>query len=124
MSSFRARRDLIAALIVNALFWPTGLFAQSEPSPSVPDQGSRVSIMYVPPENPAYQEVYDILRQHSALERIQEILNPLRLPEELSIKTTECKEVNAWYRRENSKPTVTICYEFLKRILESVPNEN
>src|SRR3974390_2532624 len=29
-----------------------------------------------------------------------------------------------WYRRENFKPTVTICYEFLKRILESIPNEN
>lgn len=33
----------------------------------------------------------------------------------------ECKEVNSWYRREDFKPTVTICYEFLKRILESLP---
>jgi hypothetical protein len=46
----------------------------------------------------------------------------LRLPEQLSIRTTECGVLNSWYRREN-KPTVTICYEFLKHILNSLPNE-
>ncbi len=35
----------------------------------------------------------------------------------------ECGKVNAWYSRENTKPTVTICYELLKHILESVPKE-
>src|SRR6516165_8019160 len=99
------------------------VYSQSQPSPTPLDQASRVSIMYVPPENSAFQEVYDMLRQRGALERIQEILSPLRSPEELTIKTTECKEVNSWYRRENYKPTVTICYEFLKHILESLPNE-
>src|SRR5690242_14341983 len=123
MSSFGARR-LMAALIVSAAFWPTGLFAQSQPSPMPPDQSSRVFVTYVPPENSAYQDVYDILRQHGALERIQEILSPLRSPEELTIKTTECKEVNSWYRREDHKPTVTICYEFLKRVLETLPDKN
>jgi hypothetical protein len=124
MSSFQARRNLIAALIVNAVFWPTCLFAQSQPPPIALDQSGRVSITYVPPENSAFQELYDLLRQRRALERIQEILCPLRSPEELTLKTAECKEVNSWYRRENFKPTVTICYEFLKRILESLPNEN
>ncbi len=124
MSSFRARRNLIAALIVNAVFWPTCLFAQSQPSPTALDPSGRVSIAYGPPESSAFQELYDFLREHRALERIQEILSPLRSPEELMIKTAECKEVNSWYRRENFKPTVTICYEFLKRILESLPNEN
>jgi hypothetical protein len=124
MSSFRARRNLIAALIINAVFWPTCLFAQSQPSATALDQSGRVSITYVPPDNSAFQELYDVLRQRRALERIQEILSPLRSPEELTVKTTECKEVNSWYRRENYKPTVTICYEFLKRILESLPNES
>jgi Putative metallopeptidase len=59
-----------------------------------------------------------------ALERIQEILSAFHSPEELNIKTMECKEVNSRYRRQNYKSTVTICYEFLKRILESLPNEN
>src|SRR5215469_3028961 len=123
MSSFRARRDLLGALIVGAVLWPTCCLAQSQPPPTPPDQARRVSIMYVPPENPAFQEVYDMLRQRGALERMHEILSPLRSPEELTIKTTECKEGNSWYRRENYKPTVTICYEFLKHILESLPNE-
>jgi hypothetical protein len=124
MSSFRVRRNLIAALIVNAVFWPTCLSAQSQPSPTALDQSGRVSIAYGPPESSAFQELYDFLREHRALERIQEILSPLRSPEGLMIKTAECKEVNSWYRRENFKPTVTICHEFLKRILESLPNEN
>jgi hypothetical protein len=53
MSSFRARRDLIAALIASAVFWPTCLFAQSQPSPTPPDQANRVSITYVPFGGPA-----------------------------------------------------------------------
>jgi Putative metallopeptidase len=76
------------------------------------------------PESSTLQQVYDLLRQHQALERIQEILSPLRSPEQLTIKTAECREVNSWYRRENFKPTVTICYEFLKGVLEYLPNEN
>jgi hypothetical protein len=123
MGSFRWRRGLIAVLIVNAVIWPTCLFAQSQPSPTASDRSNRVSIAYVPPENSALQELYDFLRAHRALEQIQEILSPLRSPEELTIKTMECKEVNSWYTREKSKSIVTICYEYLKRILESLPSE-
>ena len=121
MNSFRRGRDLIAALVVSAVIWPTSLFAQSQPSASI-DQSNRISITYVPPESSELQELYEFLRAHRALERIQEILSPFRSPEELTIKTAECKEVNSWYTRKNFKPTVTICYEFLKRILESLPN--
>ena len=121
MSSFQWKRSLIGALIINAIIGPNWFFAQSS-TPT--DQPGRVSIAYVPPENSTLQDLYNFLREHRALERIQEILSPLRSPEELFIKTAECKEINSWYRRENFKPTVTICYEFLKRILESIPNEN
>jgi Putative metallopeptidase len=82
----------------------------------------RVSIEYVPPSNSDFQQLYTLLMDRHALEAIQEILSPLRLPEQLSIRTTECGVLNSWYRREN-KPTVTICYEFLKHILNSLPNE-
>ena len=109
MSSFQWKRSLIGALIINAVIGPNWLFAQSS-TPT--DQPGRVSIAYVPPENSTLQDLYDFLRAHRALERIQEILSPLRSPEELIIKTAECKEINSWYRRENFKPTVTICYEF------------
>jgi hypothetical protein len=97
--------------------------AQSQTIAMQSDPPNRVSIEYVPPGSPTFQELYDLLRDRHALEKIQEILSPLRLPVELIIKTTECGVVNSWYRRENFKPTVTICYEFLKHILDSLPNE-
>jgi hypothetical protein len=54
---------------------------------------------------------------------VQRILSPFRLPEELTIKTTECGMVNAWYSREDSKPTVTMCYELLHHISQTLPNK-
>jgi hypothetical protein len=98
--------------------------AQSQPT--VPQSGGqldRLSIVYVPPDNYGLQEVYDLLRQHGALEKVKEILSPFRFPEQLTIETTACSAVNSYYQRKNFKPTVTICYEFLKRILELLPNE-
>jgi hypothetical protein len=124
MNSFQWKATLIGALIINVVIGSNWSFAQSQPSLTPIDQPGRVSIAYVPPESSTLQELYDFLRGHRALERIQDILSPFRSPEELMIKTVECKDVNSWYRRENFKPTVTICYEFLKRILESLPKEN
>jgi len=87
------------------------------------DKPNQVSIVNVPPQNSAFQPLYDLLRERRALEKIQEILSPLQLPEQLTIRTTECGVVNSYYQRENFKPTVTICYELLKHILDSVPNQ-
>jgi hypothetical protein len=87
------------------------------------DQPNRVSIEYVAPTNPEFQDLYGLLRNRRALEKIQEILSPFRFSEQLTIKTVECGVVNSYYQRRNFKPTVTICYEFLKHILDSLPNE-
>jgi len=87
------------------------------------DQPNRIKIQYDAPKNADLQTVYRRLIDRRFLERIQQILSPLRLPEDLNIKTTECGVMNAWYRRENSLPTVTICYELLKTISQSMPKE-
>jgi hypothetical protein len=98
--------------------------AQSQPTvPQSVGQSDRLSIVYVPPNNSVFREVQELLRQHNALEKIKEILSPFRFPEQLSIETTECGAVNSYYQRKNLKPTVTLCYEFLKRTLELLPNE-
>lgn len=86
-------------------------------------QPNQVSVAYVPTGDLILKEVYDLLRDRRALERVQEMLSPFHLPEELTIKTAECGVVDSRYRRENFKPTVTICYEYLRHILESLPNE-
>ncbi|HZR62134.1 MAG TPA: DUF4344 domain-containing metallopeptidase [Xanthobacteraceae bacterium] len=87
------------------------------------DRPNRIRIQYDPPKNPDLQEIYGRLEDRQFLEKIQRILSPLRLPEELTVKTAECGMMNAWYKRENSKPTVTVCYELLKNISQSLPKQ-
>ena len=122
MNNFPSKMTTFIVMSVAAIL-PNFSLAQSQTAPTQSDQPSRVTIVYVPPQNSAFQQLYDLLRERRALERIQEILSPLQLPEQLTIKTTECGAVNSFYQRENFKPTVTICYELLKHILDSVPNE-
>ena len=95
-------------------------FAQSQTSSF---QADRISIAYNPPDNAQYQDVYELLRQRNALEKVKEVLSPFQFSEQLTIETAECGAVNSYYQRKNLKPTVTICYEFLKRILELLPNQ-
>src|SRR5215469_4820088 len=96
---------------------------QNVPAPAENARPNRVTTEYVVPKSAELQELYGMLREHRVLEDMQGILSPFRLPEELTIKTTECGMVNSWYSRENSKPTVTICYELLRHILQSLPKK-
>ena len=122
MSGLQSKTTSFTGAIVSvALMLPHVPVAQSQTVATQMDQPNRVSVTYVAPKNPNLQKLYDLLRDRRALEKIQEILSPFRLPEELTIRTAECDAVNAYYGRENSKPTVTICYEFLQRTLESLP---
>ena len=52
-------------------------------------------------------------------------LAPLaRMPVDLLIRTIGCDGVpNAWYQRQGKLPTVSICYEYLQEIWQSVPVE-
>ena len=124
MSSQIWKARLAGSLILFAVIRPDGALAQSQITSTTTDPPNRVSIEYIPPELPTFQGLFNLLRERRALERLQEILSPLRSPEALTIKTMECKEVNSWYRRESLGPTVTICYEYLNHILEFLPNEN
>src|SRR5215813_4955898 len=122
MSTFHSKMTSFIVMSV-AVILPNFSLAQSQTAPTQSDQPSRVSIVYVPPQNSTFQQLYDLLRERRALERTQEILSPLQLPAQLTIKTTECGAVNSYFQMESFKPTVTICYELLKHILDSVPNE-
>jgi len=97
--------------------------AQSQHPVTQGDQPNRIVIEYGKPVDADLQDLYEIMKIKGSLEKIQKILSPLRLPEELTVKTAECGKVDAWYRRENSRPTVTICYELVKHILGLLPKE-
>jgi hypothetical protein len=122
MSNLQTKMTCLAVMGIAAML-SNLVLAQSQTTVTQSDQPNPVSIAYGQPNNSAFQQLYDLLRERRALERIQEILSPLRAPDQLTIKTTECGAINSYYKRENFKPTVTICYELLKNILDSLPNE-
>jgi hypothetical protein len=88
--------------------------------PLIAERFDRVSVNYVPPKDPAYHAIYQQLKEVRALERVQELLSPFRLPHRLLLKVTGCDGVsNAWYE-ENE---ITVCYEFLNDILKNAPEQ-
>jgi hypothetical protein len=81
---------------------------------------NRVSIRYVPPKNPAHQEIYTDLKQRGALEKLQKLLSPFRLPKTLQISLAECDgEADAFYE----DAAITICYEYINELVENMPRE-
>ena len=81
---------------------------------------NRIRIEYVPPTNPAHQPLYDLLKQHRTLEKLQEVFSPFRLPIDLTLKTIGCNGIsNARYQR----PEVIVCYEYLNEIYQTMPKE-
>lgn len=81
---------------------------------------NRISIRYVPPKNPVHQKIYVELKQRASLERLQEFLSPIRLPEDLRISLAECDgEPDAFYE----DAAITICYEYINELWENMPQE-
>ncbi len=79
---------------------------------------NQVSINYVPPKNPAHQQVYELLKERQSLEKLQEFLSPFRLQWTLNISLTECDgEADAMY----SDDTITICYEYIEELRKYMP---
>ena len=54
-------------------------------------KSKQILVEYVEPKNPAHQSIYDSLKQAHALERIQKLLSPLRLPRPLVLKVSGCE---------------------------------
>jgi len=82
----------------------------------------RIHIEYVAPKNPVHVGLYYQLMERTALEKIQAIFMPFRLPQDINIRTMGCDGVaNAWYQPVDGVPTVTVCYEFLYMLWERLP---
>ena len=81
---------------------------------------NRIRVEYVPPTNPVHQPLYELLKQHRTLEKLQEVFSPFRLPIDLTLKTIGCNGIsNARYQR----PEVIVCYEYLNEIYQTMPKE-
>ena len=83
-------------------------------------RASRVSVSYVPPKDPAYQPVYEQLKQLRFLEKLQQFLTPFRLPRALLVKLEGCNgDANAFYEYN----VITVCYEYIDQLWKTMPAE-
>ena len=90
----------------------------SGPVGATPYKSKQIRVEYALPKNPAHQPIYERMKQGRALERIQELLSPFRLPRPLLLKLSGCDGVsNAWY----DEGFVTVCYEYLADLLKNEP---
>lgn len=83
-----------------------------------------IQIEYVSPKDLKHQVAYKAVQERRALEMMRKVFTPFRLPVPVTIRTIGCDGVsNAWYQRENGRPTLSICYEYLMEIWLTMPKE-
>ncbi len=79
-----------------------------------------IDIQYVEPTSAKLKPVYDMVKSARVLEKLQGMLEPLRLPRRLLLKTQSCNgDDNAWY----DNAVVTVCYEFFDEFWKNVPDK-
>jgi hypothetical protein len=104
----------MSLLVTFALFTQAAMTIADEARPN------RIQIDYVAPRNSDHQELYEFLQQRRALEKLQEIFSPFRLPADLTLRVLGCDGVsNAWYQQS----VVSVCYEYVREIYEFAPKE-
>ncbi|MBA2399149.1 MAG: hypothetical protein H0V72_10680 [Bradyrhizobium sp.] len=105
----------MVAIVAAIALWSLAIGTASAAPKSKPNQ---IKYEYVAPKDPAHQPIHDQMKQGRALEHLQELLSPLRLPYPLTIKVAGCDgTINAWYNDE----VITVCYELLAEILKNAP---
>ena len=83
-------------------------------------KSNQITIDYVPPENPAHQPIYELLKERHSLENLQKFLSPFQLPLPLNIALIGCDgEADAMY----SDDEITICYEYIADLQKYMPEE-
>jgi hypothetical protein len=114
----RASLTIVAAIVALAARGPTMPAARAADE----SQKGSIQISYEAPKDPALQETYEMVRKAGALEMLRLVFVSFRLPEDLYIKTLSCDGIpNAYFLHENDKPTIRICYEYLKSLHDMLP---
>jgi hypothetical protein len=81
---------------------------------------NRIDIAYVEPKLADNQAVYKLLKDSQVLEKIRELLSPLRLPHRVLVQLRDCDGIsNAWSNEE----TVTVCYEYVNDLWKAAPEQ-
>jgi hypothetical protein len=82
-----------------------------------PDNGDFV-VESMPVKNARYRTIDEQIKAERLLENAAENLNrALKLPHDITLKTTDCQEQNAFYDPKDH--SVTICYELMERFYDT-----
>ena len=109
---------LLSSPLVLALVG-SSLVAHAVPAAADP-QPNRIRIEYVAPKSPEHQQMFEMVKERRALEKLQEIYGAFRLPVDLTLRTVECDGAsNAWYQRGR----ISVCYEYLHDVMKMMPAE-
>jgi hypothetical protein len=79
----------------------------------------RIDIQYVAPKKPEHRALFEMIKEKRALERMRDLLSPMRLPRRLVLRTDTCDEANAWY----DETGITVCYEFFDEIWKNAAEQ-
>jgi hypothetical protein len=108
---------IVAALAATALV----TVAAPRPADAAPrPRPDSIDISYGQPQLPNNQAVYRLITERQALEKLRDLLKPLRLPHRLLLQTRDCDGIaNAWSDEES----VTVCYEYLDEVWRNAPEK-
>ena len=88
--------------------------AQASPQLST----NQIRVLYARPTDARHQPTYEALQERRVLETLRSMLNPLRLPRELTLELKSCGgKVDAYYW----EATATVCYEYVELIQQHAP---
>ena len=83
-------------------------------------KSNQVSVTYELPKEPAHRLIYERLKEYRALERLQKLFSPFRLPATLNVSLAECDgDADAFYYND----AITICYEYVSALWRNMPEE-
>ena len=101
-----------AAIGATFALGPLWLSAATFAQPSADLQpNSRITIDYIEPRDPKFQDVYERMKKRQLLEQLALFLSPLKLPTTLRLQTKQCNVINAFH--DPLERSLNICYDLI-----------
>jgi hypothetical protein len=113
-------RSVCAGLLLALLLSSPNSGAGGRVARAAAAEPGQIDIAYLPPKDPAHQQLYEQLKGKQVLEKIRALLVPFRLPSRVLLKVEGCDGVSNAYSGDDA---VTVCYEYLDEIWRKAPNE-
>ena len=111
-------KSIATILMAAGLLLAAAAAATQKASAAPKAKANSIDIDYVEPKLAENQAVYKLVKEQQGLEKIRDLLSPLRLPHRLLLQTRDCEGVSNAFSNEDS---VIVCYEYLNDIWKSAP---